>query len=340
MTPGGDAVGLNVLLIGIGFYDYERAIADEMRRQGARVFQFDETPRVLRLGPVASLLQRSPEAVKRLVQAHQSRMCAELASTRIDKVVVIKGEHVSSDLLDTLRRQHPGVELVAYHWDSMARYPRLLEQQRHYDHVFTFDHADATRFPAFHLRPLFYRSEVAERPAQVDASYDLSFIGWMHHARHKQVLAIDAWAQRQQLETFLYLYTGKLSWARLAARGQHRFVYTKTLDYSSYLSVLHSSRVVVDLPHPNQTGMTMRAIEAIGAGKKLITTARDITKYSFYRAHNILVVDPETLEIDPEFLRGPPQELRSEEREPYALRSWVREVLRVGQPQHGPTFLP
>ena len=64
----------NVLLIGIGFYDYEHAIADEIQRQGATVFLYDELPSYLRRGAFTSLLRRCKIDVQRKVFNHHKRI--------------------------------------------------------------------------------------------------------------------------------------------------------------------------------------------------------------------------------------------------------------------------
>ena len=173
-----DLEGRQILLIGIGFYDYEQSIADELRRQGATVFLYDELPPNVRQGAIATLLRLCKVNISSLVRIHHTKILNEMSAHRIDQVLVIKGEYITPWFLDALKSAHNGVQLIAYHWDSLVRYPNLVEQQSHFDRVFTFDHADAERFPRFKLRPLFFRPEISQGKNGVSVEmHDLSFVG-------------------------------------------------------------------------------------------------------------------------------------------------------------------
>ncbi|MBU0540824.1 MAG: hypothetical protein KKC58_00370 [Gammaproteobacteria bacterium] len=322
--------GRNVLLIGIGFYDYELAIADELQRQGATVFLYDELPSYLRRGALASLLRRFKVDVRGQVRIHHETILNEVSGHHIDHLLVIKGEHITPWFLDSLRAAHRKVQLISYHWDSLARYPSLVGLQSYFDKVYTFDAEDAKRFPDFKLRPLFFRPEIAQKLSNaVNEIYDLSFVGWLHHDRLRQVDDIHLWADKHGLRTLFYLYTGWFSSTRLSLQGRGKFVKSRSMDFIKYVNLLHNSRAIVDLPHPEQTGLTMRAIEAVGAGKKLITTSRTIVNYDFYRKENILIIDGGYPQIDDHFLDTPTVELPAETIARYSLHEWVRQLFTI-----------
>lgn len=322
--------GRNVLLIGIGFYDYELAIADELQRQGATVFLYDELPSYLRRGAFASLLRRFNVDIRDQIRIHHETILNEVSEHHIDHLLVIKGEHITPWFLDSLRAAHGKVQLISYHWDSLARYPSLVGLQSYFDKVYTFDAQDAKRFPNFNLRPLFYRPEITQKSSNaVNNIYDLSFVGWLHHDRLRQIDDIHLWADIHRLKTFFYLYTGWFTSLRLRLQGRGKFVKSRTMDFIKYVHLLHGSRAIVDLPHPDQTGLTMRAIEAVGAGKKLITTSRSIVNYDFYRKENILIIDSECPQIDNYFLDTPTVELPAETIAKYSLHQWVMELFII-----------
>lgn len=329
-TARQDLTGQRVLLIGIGFYDYEAAIIAELQRHGAAVLAFSQVPASVASGPFAALLRRAGALRSRLIRSHHERILATVAGQRIDHVFVIKGDALSADFLTRLRTVLPASRFIAYHWDSLARYPELVGLQHHFDRVYTFDHADAKAFPNFRFRPLFFRESTAKHGPEM--TYDLSFVGWLHHDRLRQVNALHAWSQREGLATYFYLFTGTFSCLKLKLKGLGHLVHARTLKYADYITVTATSRVVVDLPHPLQTGMTMRAIEAVGAGKKLVTTARDIIHYDFFHPSNVLVVDADDPKIAPGFLSEPMVAIDAGVVSRYSLASWVKEIFEVCRP--------
>lgn len=328
MTP---LAGQRLLLIGIGFYDYEAAIAAEFRSLGAEVWVENEQPPELR-GRLAPLRRRLFPDMARAQRRHLDAMLSRVrAMGRLDHIVVIKGTLLDEPFLHALREAQPDAVLTAYHWDSMARFHDLIRRQALFDRVLTFDHADAAADPRFILRPLFYRPDLAQTGSAA-VTIDLSFVGWLHHDRLKQVDAIRAQARALGLTTFLYLSTGVWTSVRLRLSGDGRDVHPRAQSFDRYVEKSRASRAILDLPHPRQTGLTMRAIESIGAGRKLLTTAADIRAYNFYRPENIRVLDPDDPRIDPAFLAAPSMTLPVELTERYSLRAWALDVVGATMP--------
>jgi hypothetical protein len=87
------------------------------------------------------------------------------------------------------------------------------------------------------------------------------------------------------------------------------------------------------LPHLQQTGLNVRAGEAVGAGKKLTTTTHDVVNYDFYGSENICIIDPEAPGLDPEFLAAPPVTLPPELVARYSLRAWAMYIFGLTEPE-------
>lgn len=315
-----------VLLIGIGFYDYEAAIAAEFRALGAEVRIEDERPAEIR-GQLAGLRRRlSLDMTGALARHHAAILERARAYGALDHVVVIKGALLDDAFIGALRDAQPCAQFTAYHWDSMARYPELISRQVLFDRVFTFDHVDAAAHADFKLRPLFFRPELTQAAPSDAHKLDICFVGWLHHQRLVQVEAIRAQAEALELSGFYYLFTGGWTRTKLRLAGRGRDVRSLPLPFAPYAEAIVASDVILDLPHPQQTGLTMRAVEAVGAGKKLITTSQDVRKYDFYRPENICIIDHDAPRLDPDFLAAPTVALPPELVARYSLRAWVLEI--------------
>lgn len=327
MTP---LAGKRILLIGIGFYDYEAVIAEEFRRLGAAVHVEDERAPQDRgwLAPVRGRLPGS--ATERLARHQAALLARSRRGGPIDYVIVIKGTLLGKAFLRSLRAAHPAAAFISYQWDSMARFPELVARQALFDRVLTFDPADAAAYPGFILRPTFFRPELLTvEPAR---PLDLCFVGWLHHDRLRQVELLRGQAADLGLSAFFYLFTGMRTGVALRLRGRGRDVHVRTLPFERYARHIAASRIIVDLPHPQQTGLTMRAAEAVGTGRKLLTTAAAVKAYDFYRPENVTVVDPATMTLDPAFLATPPAALPAALVDRYTLRTWALDVIGLSEP--------
>lgn len=88
----------------------------------------------------------------------------------------------------------------------------------------------------------------------------------------------------------------KLS-SRIFKEDKYQYV-----DYCSHLDNILACNVVIDIVKDGQVGLTMRAVEALVAGKKIITNNKNIKNEPFYNARNIMIINEDvninSVEID------------------------------------------
>lgn len=319
--------GRRILFIGTGFYDYERSIVDRLIALGSQVAVFESPPRMVGKGPWAGLLQRLPWVSNRLVRLHERAILDRVNGSDYDQVLIIKSTNLAFEFVKTLRAMLPRTELILYLWDSMARLPGIEQRLPLFDRVLTFDRQDAELNARLQFRPLFFReSAAANDAADSPTDIDISFVGWLHSDRLQAVRDIEASARASGLSTYVYLYTGLATWARLALRGQARGVHVRPMSYRTLMSINRRSRCVLDLPHGSQSGLTMRAIEALGSGNKLATSGADIANYDFYAPSNVALINAQQPRIDPSFVSSPKSPVPDTARRRYTLDAWIGDV--------------
>ena len=104
------------------------------------------------------------------------------------------------------------------------------------------------------------------------------------------------------------------------------------MSQDKIIEIFDNSKVVLDINHPLQFGLTMRTIECIGAEKKLITTNKNIKDYDFYNPNNILIIDRENINIDMSFFEKEYQTLPDELYKKYSLTNWLRNIfMEIGE---------
>lgn len=313
-------------MIGIGFYDYEHSIATRLRERGATLVAFQDQPPELQSG-VRRRFQRDPEAV--LARYEQQILVAAQAQA-FHQVLVIKAVGLRLSFLKTLRERLHDSEFILYQWDSLARLEGIEVRLPFFDRVLTFDRRDAQVRPEMTFRPLFFRdvppSTGAEQP-----DIDVAFVGWLHSDRLKLVRRMQAEAKVLGLTTFVYLYTGWLTWLKLLLRGEVRDVYPRSLTYEQLLRFSRRTRCIYDLPHALQAGLTMRTIETLAIHKKLLTTAQDVVHYDFYNPDNVRVVRLPETGLDRDFIMSTPTPIDPAILRRYSLDAWLDDVLAVSR---------
>ncbi len=322
-APRRDLAGRRILLIGIGFYDYEHSIAARLRERGAEIVVFQDQPPELQSG-LLRLFQRDLNAVL----ARHERCILDAAGSPFDQVLVIKAVGLRLPFLKALRERLPQSEFILYQWDSLDRLEGIEERLPLFNRVLTFDRKDSQARPEMAFRPLFFR-DAAKPHKTAQADIDVAFVGWLHSDRLESARRMQAEAKALGLTSFVYLYTGWLTWLKLLLRCQARDVHPRTLSHQRLQAINLRARCIYDLPHALQTGLTMRSIETLGINKKLITTAQDVVHYDFYNADNVRVVRLPETGLDRDFVMTPPKPINLEVLRRYSLDAWLNDVLGI-----------
>lgn len=319
-----------ILMFGPSFFGYAECIAEQLRALGAQVDLHDERPNN---GAVCKIMLRyNIRLYYPKVVAYYKDLIENNADKDYDYIFVIKSEAIDKGILQMLRQAYPKAQCILYLWDAVDNVPGGKEKIKMYDRVLTFDHEDAKTY-GLPLRPLFFRKDYAKGEDKTDFLYDVAFIGTAHSIRPKVVKAVEAICEKEGRKSFkflflphsiVFLYNKVLNSAyRKVKKADISFT---PMTPAQIREVYDNSRCILDVEHVNQRGLTMRTIEMVGMGKKLITTNTGITQYDFYNPGNICVIDRNDPVIPAEFWDQPFEPVPGDILARYTLESFVREI--------------
>ena len=90
------------------------------------------------------------------------------------------------------------------------------------------------------------------------------------------------------------------------------------------------SKIILDIAHSNQEGLSFRPYEAMGLRKKLITTNKSIVNYDFYNPNNIfLIEDVNNIVIPEEFFKSDYEDIDPSVRDKYYIKNWINKIINV-----------
>ena len=101
----------------------------------------------------------------------------------------------------------------------------------------------------------------------------------------------------------------------------------KSLSLEETYKIYSRSRIIVDYTHPNQTGFTMRTIEALGNRCKLVTNNQLIKSADFYNPHNVYVYEGTNVEIPLKFINSEYEDVNKKIYNYYSLNGWINTLL-------------
>ena len=285
-----------ILLICPSFFNYEKEIKKELERLGAKVDFFDERPKN---SIVTKIIIRSGFGflIKRKIDNYYNQMFSLISENKYDTVFVINPETINVQKIKILRRLQSDAKFILYMWDSFKNKENSRNIVNFFDKKITFDKADSVKYNMKFL-PLFY-IDLYEKIACKDSyQYDICFIGTAHSDRYKIAKKIEQLAKLDNLKmySFFYLPSRFMYWVRKVLLPRYKYGNIKDFSFtpltqSKITHIIENSRVILDINHPLQSGLTSRTLESLGAGRKLITTNDNVKGYDFFDKENIQVLD-------------------------------------------------
>ncbi len=321
----------NILFFSAQAFGYQYEIRDKMERMGAHVDYFDERPANTFIVKAAIRINRN--LLAKYIDRYHRRIIEKTRQQKYDYIFFIKGESISVNNLQELRKAHPEARLIIYHWDSIANNHNALRILPLFDQAFSFDKPDCKKL-GIRFLPLFYLDDYAAiAQKEVKPQYDLLFVGTVHSDRYQFIRYLTEQVAKRGGTYFTYLffqskilyYKMKLQNKALRNTSMHDFQFVP-LAKKDLLALMEQSRIIIDIQHPKQTGLTMRCIETLGASRKLITTNQHIREYDFYDENNILIVGRHHPILTDSFLTAPYHPIAADIYHKYSIGHWIETV--------------
>lgn len=195
-----------------------------------------------------------------------------------------------------------------FFWNPVSRLfgdaPAALSQLRRWGcRLSTFDSQDALQHQ-MELKEQFVR--VFPVPEAMSPIYDYYYLG-AQKGREEQLHTLTTLLDSLGLKGLTIVPTQR----------SEQISYRQNVDY------VVQSRCLIELVQPGQTGITLRALEALFYQRKLITNCRAISSLPFYRPENILVWDCQDAAAIQHFLSTPITAVPADIANRYTFNSWL-----------------
>ncbi|KFC18714.1 hypothetical protein [Chryseobacterium sp. FH1] len=208
------------------------------------------------------------------------------------------------------------------YWDSFAKIPAQEITLDFFDKAFSFDEADCDKFGMIRNNNFYFISEKKD-----STKYDIFFIG-TYDSRFPDLMKFFTFTKKNynglKIKAHIYSYHTR----EIPHHLKENITLTnKIIPFNEAYIYNQEAKIILDLAHHHQDGLSFRPFEAIGLGKKLITNNPNIVNYDFYNPNNILVIDINNIIIPDEFLKKPYEDLPVGIYEKYSVKNWVNYII-------------
>jgi len=322
--------GKRIIFFGPKTFGYENAIVREMGLLGAEVIFHSHLPSEHPW--VKAIFRLFPKLAWRSADRYFFSWLNQNGPATCDLVLVVKGEGLSPNFLQHLKKRYPNSRLILHLWDSLVNCKHIQLKFPYFDSMSSFDPDDCKKVPLFKYRPLFFLDKYLNY-GQKSTGQGVFFIGTLNGDRPKVInRLVQSWRTASEYKYWLFVRSRlELALRKLYDRSlkqieKSHLIY-KPMSAETISQHFNNSAAVLDIEHPNQSGLTMRTFEVIASGKKLITTNRKIIEHDFYDSTRICVIDRNYPTIPEDFLESPTPALPGEFIVKYSLRGWLLDIL-------------
>ncbi len=321
-----------ILLFAPPFFNYDFEVKKKFLSYGAIVDLYDERPSSNIF--IKAIIRIYSKSLSLYAARYFNKIITQNKSKNYDIVFIIKGEVITQQIIKRLRSSFPKAKLILYLWDSIRNYKEIKSCLPLFDRTLTFDINDSSEIESLIFRPLFYIDDYKKCAGKnTNEEIDLLFIGTVHSDRWQFLKEIKAQAESRDLHVHYYLFiqspiiffVRKIFDKRLSSLT-YKDARFHPMSKAKIIELIKNTKVVVDIQHPKQTGLTMRTIEIIGARKKLLTTNHTIGNYDFFSKDNIALVDRKNPVLNFDFWSTKYTELPGDIYDKYSIDGWIEDV--------------
>lgn len=324
-----------VLLFTSQLFDYHNKIRQAIENEGAIVHMYDERNNPSSIDKM--ILRKAKPILNKKYYKYFSEVVEKESSFNPDYVLFVSPEAIMPNSIKMLKEEFPKAKFILYMWDSIKN-KHINNVLPYFDEKFSFDRLDCDTYQ-MSFRPLFFSEEfnIHHEPKK-QYKYDFCFIGTVHSDRAKILANLKEYCDNKGLTYYFYLFVpGELllKLRRLLNKSfrewDSKYISTKPISKEKVAAIEANSRCIIDINHPGQTGLTMRTIEMIGMGKKIMTTNTNVANYDFYRPENQIIIGRNNINFPVDELKAEYQKIPNNIYQNYSITSWVKDIFSLNE---------
>jgi hypothetical protein len=319
---------MRLLFISPKFNNYHALILNEMSAMTIEADFFYDKPQ----GLIYRTLSFISSSVKKyLNKLYLNGIIKTIKDKEYSHVLVIKGTILDEEFMITLREFFPDANFIMYQWDSTLTHNSFMRIANFFDNVFTFDMNDSNDYN-FEYLPLFFSGLYENLTKKINPEFDLVFVGEFYPDSDRLTL-VKKIAHYMEEQNLNFYYSLRVEFFALLKFILFRQLKLRDLPHISVgrisqdrvIDLYSNSSAVLDIEHLKQNGLTIRSMEVLGAGLKLITTNKNIIYEDFFSKKSIVVLDRENINLDITFFNN--DQIAPIDKK-YSLKSWLSHILQ------------
>lgn len=229
--------------------------------------------------------------------------------------------NITTHYLNWIKKKYPKAQLN-FLYDNMVGKARNIEPAKIPNgiRVWTYDDYDARKY-GIKLFKNYWIREMIFKPKR-DAEFDVFFVG-KDKGRGERLLSLEKKLQEMGLKTKFIITKDKKN-------SKAKPYYQPAISYEQVIDIDTQSRAILNMTMNNQEGVTMRDMESVAIGTKLITTNKNIVNKDLYHKNNVFILDVDDFDRLPEFLEKECVDVWEHIKDKHTFEAMLNEITEEG----------
>lgn len=211
-----------------------------------------------------------------------------------------------------IHKRYPNLRIIYWFWNHIYK-PELLLNLPINIELWSYDIEDCKKYNLKHNSQFYFNNFNTARTTPI--TQDCIFVGAEK-------------GRKKELEFCAKMIDdSNLSRKFIVAESNRKDRKNKWIPYNELLEMVNQSRCIVDIVPRDVNGLTLRPLEALFLGKKLITNYNRIKEFDFYNPSNIFIIEYDNPTNLKEFLDSPSSPVDISIKEYYLFDNWIKRFL-------------
>ncbi|MGL4391953.1 MAG: hypothetical protein ACRCSK_00730 [Fusobacteriaceae bacterium] len=238
-----------------------------------------------------------------------------------DFAIFINASNFGNEILEEIKKKNK--PMILHLWDSTTY---SLEEPKYFhffDSISSFDYNEAKKFGMKFLPNFYFTDDIC---SQGKLKYDIfTVMGF-----DERFPILEKIAKNLKENKVKYLFIVK-KYSKNIENNDYIKIQKSSLSLEENYKYISESKAILEVGHTEakkkQGGLSMRALDALGNKKKLVTTYDIIKNYDFYDPQNIFVLEKDNFNIPKSFFETQHKEVSKEIYEKYCVENWIKTLL-------------
>lgn len=215
------------------------------------------------------------------------------------------------DYIHHIAKNNPEIRIIVWYWNPIFRCFNPDALRRENIEYWSFDREDCKKFN-LQYNSTFYFDNISISKNELQK--DVLFVG-ADKGRKNALNELEKILNNKNVSTNFHI---------VPDNNTSNPDEIKPIDYSDYLHLISSCKVILDYIQIGQAGLTLRPMESIFFKKKLITNDINILNEDFYNSDNIFVLDHDNIDRIVDFINAPYVNIDENIVSQYDFMKWLK----------------